>query len=294
MIKGNTRRTGYWKILLLATLLFPQATFGAAVESKLPSGATATADYRQGEPALPAVLLLHGFLQTRDAPPMSRLGDILAESGYSVLAPTLSLGVTRRARSLTCETVHTHSMDSDVKEIEHWVSWLIAKGHRDIVLIGHSMGSLQLLAYLTTRPPEAAVTKAILTSLIPPHLDLKERDRMLGTGTASKEKSDSQALGRYTISYCKKNYVATRVAYISYAEWTRERALDALGKAKIRPEVILGGRDRLFGPDWPEQIRNRGISVTVIGEAGHFFDGAHEFELTDSVEAILKNSRRGK
>lgn len=293
MIIGHRQGKNLWKIILLIAFLLPHPGHGETVESKLSSGIIVTADHRQGRAELPAILLLHGFLQTRDAPPMSRLGDTLAESGYSVLAPTLSLGVSRRARSLACESVHTHSMEDDVKEIDHWVNWLAAKGHTNIVLIGHSMGSLQMLAYLTMRPPHPAIAKVILTSLIPPHIDQKERDQALGKPPLSDEGS-GQSLGRYTISYCKKSYVASPRAYISYAEWTREQALDALGKTRIRPEVILGGKDRLIGPDWPEKIRSRGIAVTVIGEAGHFFDGAHEFDLSDSVEASLKSSRRGK
>ena len=96
----------------------------------------------------PAVLLLHGFLQTRDFPTVATLARGLRDAGYPVLSPTLSLNIPNRSQSLACEAIHRHSLDDDIGEIARWVDWLKSHGHRSIVLIGHSFGSLQLLAYL--------------------------------------------------------------------------------------------------------------------------------------------------
>ncbi len=80
------------------------------VELEVAPGLTAAAAYWQGEADMPPVLIAHGFLQTREFPTVSRLAESLADFGYSVLKPSLSLGIDRRTKSLACEAIHTHSM----------------------------------------------------------------------------------------------------------------------------------------------------------------------------------------
>lgn len=66
-------------VFALSALLLPvQHATAETVEAKLPVGITATADFRAGKPSRPAVLVLHDFLQTRHAPPMSSLANTLA------------------------------------------------------------------------------------------------------------------------------------------------------------------------------------------------------------------------
>ena len=108
---------------------------------------TATADYHPGRADRPAILLLHGFLQTRDFGIIKSIADTLADEGYTVLSPTLSLGISNRKRSLDCEALHLHDMDGDVREIQQWVKWLREHGHDDIIGVGHSFGGVQLLAW---------------------------------------------------------------------------------------------------------------------------------------------------
>lgn len=267
--------------------LLPAAA--APVEAKLPSGTIATADYRAGQPSRPAILLLHGFLQTRHAPPMSRLADTLADQGYTVLSPTLSLGIDRRSQSLACEAVHTHTINDDVAEIGFWTNWLAGNGHKSIVLIGHSTGSKQILLYVAQQP-NAAVKKAILTSLIADDSDDKERRSAIAQ--LKKQTSNEPPLGRFTLSYCKKNYAAPPRAFLSYVELDAGKTLGLLGKARVPLEIVLGGADATMDKGWPEKIRSRGMPVAVIENAGHFFDGEQEFDLADKVETVLKTLRK--
>lgn len=113
---------------------------------------SASAEYLAGQRDKPAVLLLHGFLQTREFPTVAALAQGLHDAGPAVLSPTLGLGIPNRRQSLACEAVHRHSLDDDVSEIARGVGWLKSRGHRSIVLAGHSFGSLQLLAYLNAQP----------------------------------------------------------------------------------------------------------------------------------------------
>ena len=165
-------------------------------------GITASAEYLIGERGKPAVLLLHGFLQTREFPTVATLARGLQDAGYTVLSPTLSLNIPNRAQSLACEAVHTHSLDDDVIEIARWVGWLKSQGHHSIVLVGHSFGSLQLLAYLSLKP-DAAVKGLYrhFADRSPDRHDFAPRpDRAAGRPRPHKQR----ALVTQTLSFCKK------------------------------------------------------------------------------------------
>ena len=149
-------------LLCLLFSALPASVHAAIAQLEMHPGIPASAEYLPGQRDKPAVLLLHGFLQTRAFPTVATLARGLHDAGYSVLSPTLSLGIPNREKSLACEAVHTHSLNDDVMEITRWVTWLKSQGHRSIVLVGHSFGSMQLLAYLTVAP-DAAVKAYIGT-----------------------------------------------------------------------------------------------------------------------------------
>ena len=289
---GNLLNRARHIAALFGVLLLPiHPALAETVEAKLPNGIIATADFRTGQPARPAVLLLHGFLQTRHSPPMSSLANTLADQGYTVLTPTLTLGINRRTKSLACEAVHTHTLEGDIAEISYWVNWLANKGYGSITLIGHSFGSTQIIYYLAQKP-NPAVKKTILTSLVP--LLSKPKEVQKALAQVKQARTSERAWERFTLSYCNGNYVAPHAAYLSYVTNDHNKTLDLLGKTKAPVEVILGGADTAMESIWPEKIRARGIPVTVIDKAGHFFDDAQEFDLSDKVESILKTLPAGK
>lgn len=94
----------------LAGVLFslaPIAGHAGVVDAQLPSGKMASASYQAGNKDQPAVLVLHGFLQTRAFPTVTSIVEAVSTAGYTTLAPTLTLGISRRikvclARRYTC------------------------------------------------------------------------------------------------------------------------------------------------------------------------------------------------
>lgn len=284
MINGFPSCTRHIAALFCVLTLTTHSAVAEIVEVKLPSGIIATADFHPGRPSRPAVLLLHGFLQTRQAPPMSSLANTLVDQGYTVLIPTLTLGIDRRSKSLACEAVHAHTLEGDVAEVGLWVNWLANKNYSSIALIGHSYGSTQVLRYIAQRP-NPAVQKAILTSLLPSHGKPQDVHNALAR---VKQPASDQTLERYTLTFCNKTYVAPPSAYLSYASNDTDQALNLLRKIKVPAEIILGSDDKTITPDWPEKIRVQGTPITIIDKTGHFFDGAQEFDLADKVESILK------
>ncbi len=271
------------KILVIGSCWLTTAQ-AELIELKLNNGITVEANYHQGETGMSSIMVLHGFLQTRDFYTVKRLADSLIDAGYSVLMPTLSLGLNRRNKSMDCGAIHFHSMDADIAEIELWVNWLHKKSASDIILIGHSAGSVFELAYLdqASNPP---VKQAIFISV-----------SYFGSGPYSHEtpadaeraRQTKNELGEFGLSFCEK-YIAPASNYLSYYDWNRSRVLNAIKKQSIPIATIIGEKDRRLAKDWVSVIQENEIKVITVPGANHFFDNEHEFELQDAIDELLKS-----
>ena len=282
-------RTHSLLLAALACLLVSLPSFanhGRVVEAKLPSGKIVSADFHGGKNGLPAVLVLHGFLQTHAFPTIASTQDALAMAGYTVLAPTLSLGISRRNKSLSCEAVHLHTLDDDAAEIAFWVRWLVQKGHTRLILVGHSFGNLQLLSYLD-RNPLPAVKQVLMISLTDVEVmqDGPQRAR-LAQDLRNRVARGDNALAQVSFGHCK-SYVSPPAALLSYLTLSRRSILDSIAKSAVPVEVIIGGKDDRMGADWPEKLVSHGIAVRVIPGASHFFDNQYEFDLQEAVLQAL-------
>lgn len=250
----------------------------------------ASANYQAGNKGQPAVLVLHGFLQTRTFPTVASIVEAASTAGYTTLAPTLTLGISRRNKSLPCEAIHMHTLDEDAAEVAFWVRWLVQKGHSRIILVGHSSGNLQLLTYLG-RNPSPAVKQVLMISLT----DVEFKQSAQLRARQAKDLRDrlekgSNALVEAEIGHCKK-YVSPPAALLSYLSISRGSILESLAKAPVPAEVIMGSKDDRMGQDWVEKLVARGIVVRVIPDASHFFDNQHEFDLQEVVLKALQDKR---
>lgn len=287
--------------MALTTLFFaamiamlPMASHAGSARMSLvvPGGAVAEADYWPGEAHRPAVLVLHGFLQTRNFPTVRRLAEALADEGYSVLLPSLTLGLNRRQQSLACEAIHTHSMEQDVAEVHAWTEWLAERAGKPPVLIGHSAGGVHLAAMLDTHR-ELNVQRAVLISLsyfgeehdVDQLAFLRQRARADLADNAS-------AIRRYALTYCK-TYVTTPRDLLSYLQWDKDLLRHALSGSTVPVTVIYGDQDQRIDRQWLEGLREDGVSVRPIAGANHFFDMSHEFDLVDEVLRVMDGGSHG-
>lgn len=268
------------RIVLFCLLIsvFPAAAHAVIAQQEMRPGITASAEYLIGERGKPAVLLLHGFLQTRDFPTVATLAHGLQDAGYTILAPTLSLNIPNRAQSLACEAVHKHSLDDDVAEIGRWVSWLKSQGHDSIVLAGHSFGSLQLLAYLSLKP-DAAVKAYIGTSLIEAQIGTAARPALIAQ-LEGRVLGKQRALVNHTLSFCKK-YPSTPEGLLSYVRWDQARLLAALKQSPVGVKLIMGDADNMLERGWIKALQHVQTPMMIVKGASHFMDGEHEFDLLD-------------
>lgn len=277
---------------LLLSLAAP-LVHGTMVDAKLSSGLIVSANYQAGKPDLPAVLVLHGFLQTRAFPTVTSVVDAASTVGYPTLAPTLSLGISRRNKSLACEAIHLHSLKEDVDEVAFWVRWLVKKGHSRVILVGHSYGNLQLLTYMG-RSPSPAVKQLLLISLTDVERKQSTQQRaVLSRSLGDRVAKGNKALIEAEIGHCKK-YISPPAALLSYLSISRGSILDAIEKSRVPTEVIMGGKDERMDEDWPEKLVSRGLLVRVIPGASHFFDNQYEFDLQEAVMQALRDKPAGQ
>lgn len=278
---------------IAAILFFSLLTLPAVAETvtvKLPTGITASANFKSGLPSLPAVILLHGFQQTHRSEPINSLASNLASRGYTVLNPTMSLGVNHRSQSMPCEAVHTQTIDEEVAEIAYWANWLSDKGINNIILASFSStGNIAMLLY-TSQAPHLTIKKAILIAPNPPIVNQKEKRKIIAS-LKSRAQKDEQNLGIFTLSYCKNNYATTTSSYLSYAKYDSKEFIELIKKSQVHTELIIGSADTVMTPSWATQLRslNSPARTIMVDKASHFFDGPSEFDLADAVDSILKN-----
>ncbi|ODU31668.1 MAG: hypothetical protein ABS93_00845 [Thiobacillus sp. SCN 62-729] len=269
-------------------LVFPVAAHAAIVQQEMRPGIPANAEYLIGQRSKPAVLLLHGFLQTREFPTVATLARGLQDAGYTVLLPTLSLNIPNRMQSLACEAVHKHSMDDDVAEIGRWVDWLKSHGHRSIVLIGHSFGSLQLLAYLSTHP-DPAIKAFIGASLV--EAQTTSRQALIAQLEAHIQ-NKQRTLVTQSLSFCRK-YTSTPEGLLSYVRWDQPRLLTTLKQMPTSVQLIMGDADGMLGQGWLKVLQHIQVPMVIVHGGSHFMDGEHEFDLLDHTLKFLEAHQQG-
>lgn len=270
------------RLLLMAICLLWLPAKADRVELTLPNQLVARAEFREGHPGKPAVVLMHGFLQTHDFPVIHRLTEHLGGAGYTVLAPTLTLGISARRQSLACEALHTHTQEDAIRELDAWMKWLKARRVQSVILIGHSFGSMQALAY-TAEMHNPMVKKLIGISIIegrPIGRNGKEVLPARGNG-----KSDG--IVTQAFSFCQK-FRASPSTLESYLAWTPRRILNEVDRSRLPITFIMGDRDDRLGPHWIAQLQKTRAKVRIIPGANHFMDGEYEFDLLDRVSEELK------
>lgn len=274
-------------LLIISLLSCSKILYAETVSLITSKDINSTAEYRQGESGKPLLIFIHGFLQTRKFSTIDRLFNAFHESGFPVLAPTLSLGISNRAQALPCESIHLHSLTRDTDEIDQWVKWAAERGHKEIVLIGHSAGSVNITAYLAKKT-HPAVKKTILVSLTyygPNRPAAFETEAHAITARNMLQQGDN-GLEEFALAFCKE-YASTAENFLSYYDWSEQKILQAINAGPSENHIIIGGSDERIEHKWLSSLQKANGKIIVIEGASHFFDQSHEFDLLDSVEDIL-------
>lgn len=245
------------------------------------------AEYLEGSNSKNPVIILHGLLQTHEFSTVNRLATALNDSDYTVLSPTLSLGISNRKMSLSCEAIHTHSMNSDSSELLKWISWLKTKTGKKVNLIGHSAGGTTILNYLEKNQTDL-INKVVLISLSyyasgPTAYETEQHKEH----ALEQIKRKSKKIHNYALNYCR-SYPSYANNFLSYYEWSTEKVIKTVGSFKDKISIIIGTEDKRIDSNWRKQLNDKYNNVISIDGANHFFDQSHEFELIDTIEELLE------
>ncbi len=285
----NSSYFNFFPLLALLLVFAGRPVLAEIVTQPVAPGINAKADYLHGDDDRPLLVFMHGFLQTYHFTTVKRLSEALNEDGYSTLSPNLSLGINERVQSLPCEAIHLHSLSDAAQELNYWIDWAINQGHDDIILIGHSAGSIAITAYLY-QGSQHQVNKTILISLthFGPDQPASFETQVLAEKARAVPASRRDELAPYALSFCEK-YVTTAENYLSYYDWSSEQVLRALKRSWTDNYIILGSSDQRISDIWTESLQLARGRIIMIDGANHFFDQAHEFDLLETVELILDN-----
>jgi len=277
--------------LLIAAMPMAVVAGSARMELSMAPDLVAEADYWPGAADMPAILILHGFLQTREFPTVRRLAESLADEGFSVLTPSLTLGLNRRRQSLACEAIHTHSLQQDVAELTAWTVWLARRAGKAPVVIGHSTAGVLLGAMLGAR--QARIEQAVLVSMTAfGQVASVDRVEILRKRAIESVSQGIDEIEIYSLGYCR-DYATTATAFLSYLEWDRDRLGQALTAAPVPVTAIVGDKDERAERAWLDSLAVGGVEIRSVAGANHFFDLAHEFDLLDEVIRVLAETDHG-
>ncbi|MCW8855014.1 MAG: alpha/beta fold hydrolase [Gammaproteobacteria bacterium] len=277
-------------LILLVFITIHPPSIAEIVSLEINSGLIAQADYRPGDSNKPTILLLHGFLQTYQFSIIQSISNELSDNGYTILAPTLTMGINKRSQSMTCDMIQSHTFGDHHKELDNWINWLKKKGHDEIILIGHSTGALRLISYTSQKNAQRNnITRVILISPTMPGATNKPAvlKNNLDTAHSLIQKGNAEP-NKFSLAYCSENYISSAEAYISYASLTENKFFDYLKKTDIPLAVILGNNDKLIPQNWYNQLKQAGANITPIEGANHFYSNGNEFDLFDAINGIIE------
>ncbi len=273
--------------LVLVLFNFSSVVHAETLRLSLAKGKILNAEYLRGDIKRPAILVLHGFLQTNEFLATQSIINSLSALGYTVVGPNFSLGIPDRRQSMQCQAPHRHSFEEDLGEIDSWVNWLRKQGYSKVIIVGHSWGSQHGLGYVETHP-QSPVLALIAVSLVHTEQANAIYSKQVKQAQARATRHD-KSLQPYALSFCKA-FMATPQSYLSYARWDDARVMDSLTvlqQRKLPVYVVVGSQDNRIDDGWVKELRDHAFQVTVIEGANHFFSSMHEFELSDRLEEIV-------
>lgn len=247
------------------------------------------------------VLLTHGTLAHNKMEIIAALQDLLAERGISTLAPTLSLGISKRTGMYDCKVTHTHRHADALDEIGLWLNWLKSKGAKHVTLAGHSRGGAQTAWFAATRD-DPVVDKVVLIAAATwdaAHAasGFKNAHKADLAGVLATAKAlvaagkGGEVMKGAGVLYCPGADV-TASSFAGYYDGNANFDTPSLLPKIAKPVLVaVGSRDTVV-PDLPARVRpladGKKVTYVEIAEADHFFADLYGEDLADAIAAFVK------
>ena len=248
-----------------------------------------------------AILITHAGLAHGRMETIAYLQQLLAESGYSTLAITLSLGVNDRHGMFDCKATHRHHFADAATEIGVWVDWLKQQGAKPVILLGHSRGASQTALYAAERDNDGVKAVVLLapdtqatndaaayqqrhnTPLAPV---LKEAQELVAAG-----KGDT-VLEHTGILFCTDTVVTADTIVSYYGPDPRLDAPYLIPKIKKPVLMVIAGNDELvagFQDKFVPLADGKRVQMKVVEGAGHFFRDLYSDDAVEAIKSFLKS-----
>ncbi len=192
-------------------------------------------------------------------------------------------------------------------DINAWMEFLSEQGYKDIILMGHSLGTMKVVRYLIEGKHASKIKKLILLSpldkkgLLQTHTKtpidelLKRAQEMVDKGKGEEmitpEFETIVVSYKTYISWYKQDELGRMFEFVN-----KDYGFPALRKISVPTKVIVGSKDEYFhqsNPEHPEEAMK--ILLKHIPNAkGKIIDGAvhsfapHEEEMVDGVLEFIK------
>lgn len=282
------------RYLLLATVLMLPAMLQAEPVQIEHAGLRLNANLElAGQDSLSGqdvVLIAHGTLAHGHMELIHSLQNVLAESGVSSLAPTLSLGLDNRSGMYECATAHRHRHQDAVEELSRWSDWLQQQNAGRILLLGHSRGGNQIALLSHSRSLDPFMGQVLLAPMTwnaeqeyaayqqrfgqPPQPLLKR--------AKTRQADMLQAPG---FLYCEDVQVSAE-SFLSYYEDDPQRHTPNLLIDTSLPTLVIAASEDKVVPELPEamqSIQNSQVDLATIEGADHFFRDLYAYDVADQI-----------
>ncbi len=246
------------------------------------------------------VLMVHGTLAHANMEIMTTFAEVLAEYDIESLRVTLSLGEDDREGMYDCDSVHRHTHTGATGEIGAWMDWLAREGRDDVILLGHSRGTNQVMRYSARHAPgRAAGVVLVAPSMYRAQAVFTDYQDTAGQSLApileraqalvDEGKGDTQLTGVHLL-YCPDADV-TAEAFVSYYRDEEDFDTLALAAAGTAPVLVIVGTEDPSSGGVEEVVEDAdpadGISLVVVDGADHFFRDLYAYDVVEGMIAWL-------
>ncbi|MFC1673176.1 alpha/beta hydrolase [Pseudomonadota bacterium] len=294
------------KTYAISTLLLASVTVGAQaaeVTLKGASGLTLAANLElaDGKSVADGVILFtHGTFSHNKHELVTTMQGLLAERGYSSLAPTLSLGVDMRKGPYDCAVPITHKHTDAMAEMGEWLNWLKGEGATSVAVMGHSRGGNQT-AWFAAREDDPTITKVILWAA--------QTWTMADTAAGFKKRHGRDLAGAFTeaqalvdagkgdqmmkgsgLLYCPGADV-TAASFADYYANDERMHTPKLLELINKPVLVIAGTEDTVVPDLIEAVKPMAdgvkVQLAVIEDSGHFFPEFYSEDAADAIDEFM-------
>lgn len=270
----------------------------------------------EGDKQKPAMIFIHGFEGDFYSHKfISTLGEEFARNNYTFLS------VQTRGTGQKIELVqtdfeprfigsHLELLEEAFLDIDAWVKFLLDKGYSNIILSGHSLGTIKSVRYLFEGKYKDKIKKLILFAPFDKNgaEDKFTKGKWKEYVEIAKKKVEEGKGEDYIPMDSTDPWDEINISYQTYASWysqddigcmfdfyRQDYNFPTLNKIQIPVQFIVGSKDDFFNATNPENSQEaldillKNISNStweIINGAGHTFNGYEEELVKDVLDFI--------